>query len=306
MKIVFFGSDSFSLPFLEYLYEKNFEISLVITTPDKPKGRGLKLEETPTKSFAKRFNLNFIEVDKFKNFIEKIENVKGEIGVVVSFGKIIPESVLSIFPKGVINVHPSLLPKYRGPNPIRWQILNGERESGITIIKLTKEVDAGPILIQKKIEIDENDNYTKLSKKLIDCGKEILIEAIELIKLGKDRFFEQIGVATYAPKFEDDFEKIDFNLNGDYLRRKILSLSLEPGAYAFFREKRIKILDATILKESYKGEAGEIVFVEKNSFGIKTLDYILIPKLVKVEGKKEMGVKEFINGYKPQLKEKFY
>jgi len=306
MKIVFFGSDSFSLPFLEYLYEKNFEISLVITTPDKPKGRGLKLEETPTKSFAKRFNLNFIEVDKFKNFIEKIENVKGEIGVVVSFGKIIPENVLSIFPKGVINVHPSLLPKYRGPNPIRWQILNGERESGITIIKLTKEVDAGPILIQKKIEIDENDNYTKLSKKLIDCGKEILIEAIELIKLGKDRFFEQIGVATYAPKFEDDFEKIDFNLNGDYLRRKILSLSLEPGAYAFFREKRIKILDATILKESYKGEAGEIVFVEKNSFGIKTLDYILIPKLVKVEGKKEMGVKEFINGYKPQLKEKFY
>jgi methionyl-tRNA formyltransferase len=306
MKIVFFGSDSFSLPFLEYLYEKNFEISLVITTPDKPKGRGLKLEETPTKSFAKRFNLNFIEVDKFKNFIEKIENSKGDIGVVVSFGKIIPESILSIFPKGVINVHPSLLPKYRGPNPIRWQILNGERESGITIIKLTKEVDAGPILIQKKIEIDENDNYTKLSKKLIDCGKEILIEAIELIKLGKDRFFEQIGVATYAPKFEDDFEKIDFNLNGDYLRRKILSLSLEPGAYAFFREKRIKILDATILKESYKGEAGEIVFVEKNSFGIKTLDYILIPKLVKVEGKKEMGVKEFINGYKPQLKEKFY
>jgi methionyl-tRNA formyltransferase len=306
MKIVFFGSDSFSLPFLEYLYEKNFEISLVITTPDKPKGRGLKLEETPTKSFAKRFNLNFIEVDKFKNFIEKIENSKGDIGVVVSFGKIIPENVLSIFPKGVINVHPSLLPKYRGPNPIRWQILNGERESGITIIKLTKEVDAGPILIQKKIEIDENDNYTKLSKKLIDCGKEILIEAIELIKLGKDRFFEQIGVATYAPKFEDDFEKIDFNLNGDYLRRKILSLSLEPGAYAFFREKRIKILDATILKESYKGEAGEIVFVEKNSFGIKTLDYILIPKLVKVEGKKEMGVKEFINGYKPQLKEKFY
>jgi len=306
MKIVFFGSDSFSLPFLEHLYEKNFEISLVITTPDKPKGRGLKLEETPTKTFAKRFNLNFIEVDKFKNFIEKIENSKGDIGVVVSFGKIIPENVLSIFPKGVINVHPSLLPKYRGPNPIRWQILNGERESGITIIKLTKEVDAGPILIQKKIEIDENDNYTKLFKKLIDCGKEILIEAIELIKLGKERFFEQSGVATYAPKFEDDFEKIDFNLNGDYLRRKILSLSLEPGAYAFFREKRIKILDASILKESYKGEAGEIVFVDKNSFGIKTLDYILIPKLVKVEGKKEMSVKEFINGYKPQLKEKFY
>ncbi len=306
MKIVFFGSDSFSLPFLEHLYEKNFEISLVITTPDKPKGRGLKLEETPTKTFAKRFNLNFIEVDKFKNFIEKIENSKGDIGVVVSFGKIIPENVLSIFPKGVINVHPSLLPKYRGPNPIRWQILNGERESGITIIKLTKEIDAGPILIQKKIEIDENDNYTKLFKKLIDCGKEILIEAIELIKLGKERFFEQSGVATYAPKFEDDFEKIDFNLNGDYLRRKILSLSLEPGAYAFFREKRIKILDASILKESYKGEAGEIVFVDKNSFGIKTLDYILIPKLVKVEGKKEMSVKEFINGYKPQLKEKFY
>lgn len=306
MKIVFFGSDSFSLPFLEYLFEKNYEITLVLTTPDKPKGRGLKLEETPTKNFAKKSGLNFVEIDKFKNHIEKIEKVEKDLGVVVSFGKIIPESVLNLFPRGVINVHPSLLPKYRGPNPIRWQILNGEKKSGITIIKLTKEVDAGPILIQKEIEVDENDNYTKLTEKLIDFGKEILIEAIEMIKSGKESWVEQKGESTYAPKFEDDFEKLDFRMESDYLRRKIFALSFEPGAFAYFREKRIKILDATILKESFNGEAGEIVFVDKNSFGIKTLDYTLVPKILKVEGKKEMEVKEFINGYKPKLKEKFY
>ncbi len=306
MKIVFFGSDSFSLPFLEYLFEKNYKITLVLTTPDKPKGRGLKLEETPTKNFAKKSGLNFIEIDNFKNHIEKIEKVEKDLGVVVSFGKIIPEPVLNLFPKGIINVHPSLLPKYRGPNPIRWQILNGEKMSGITIIKLTKEVDAGPILTQKEIEIDENDNYTKLSEKLIEYGKEILIEAIELIKSGKENWVDQKGEITYAPKFEDDFEKLDFRMESDYLRRKILSLSFEPGAFAYFREKRVKILDATVLKENFNWEAGEIVLVDKNSFGIKTKDYVLIPKILKVEGKKEIEVKEFINGYKPKLKEKFY
>ncbi|MDI6861496.1 MAG: methionyl-tRNA formyltransferase [Caldisericia bacterium] len=306
MKIVFFGSDSFSLPFLEELYKKGFEITLVITTPDKPKGRGLKIEETPTKKFAKEIGLNFIEVDKFKNFFELIEKNKGDIGVVVSFGKIIPQRVLNIFEKGIINVHPSLLPKYRGPNPIRWQILNGEKKSGITIIKLTKEVDAGPILTQKEISVEESDNYTNLTKKLIEIGKEALIEALELIEEGKESWIEQKGESTYAPKFENDFEKLDFKMDGEYLRRKILSLSLEPGAYAFFREKRVKILDASLLNNQIQGEAGEIVFVDKNSFGIKTLNKILIPKLVKVEGKREMSIKEFINGYKPKVHEKFY
>jgi methionyl-tRNA formyltransferase len=216
MKIVFFGSDSFSLPFLEELYKKGFEITLVITTPDKPKGRGLKIEETPTKKFAKEIGLNFIEVDKFKNFFELIEKNKGDIGVVVSFGKIIPQRVLNIFEKGIINVHPSLLPKYRGPNPIRWQILNGEKKSGITIIKLTKEVDAGPILTQKEISVEESDNYTNLTKKLIEIGKEALIEALELIEEGKESWIEQKGESTYAPKFENDFEKLDFKMDGEY------------------------------------------------------------------------------------------
>jgi len=306
MKITFFGSDSFSLPFLEELVKGGFNVNLIITLPDKPKGRGLKIEENLIKTFAKENSLRFIEVDKFKNFFDYIEKNRGDIGVVVSFGKIIPESVLNLFPKGVINVHPSLLPKYRGPNPIRWQILNGEKMSGITIIKLTKEVDAGPILIQKEVPIDENDNYTLLTKKLIEVGKEVLIEAIKIIERGEEIFSEQRGVVTFAPKFESDFEKIDFNMEGEYLRRKILSLSLEPGAYAFFREKRVKILDASLLDEIVEGKPGEIVFVDKNSFGIKTKDKILIPTLIKVEGKNLMGVKEFINGYRPKPHEYFY
>lgn len=304
MNIVFFGSDSFSLPFLETIYE-NFNVSLVVTTKDKIGGRGLKIIPTPTKVFAIEKAIRFIEVDKLKNFIEEIKNVYPDFGVVVSFGKIIPEEVLNLFPKGVINLHPSLLPKYRGPNPIRWQILNGEKLSGITIIKLTKEIDAGPILIKKEVQVDENDNYTKLSEKLIKIGKDALTTAINLIRTGKEIWIPQDGNFTYAPKFEESFEKIDFNENGDHLKRKILCLSLEPGAYAFFRGKRIKILDCSITNENFEGNHGEIVFVNKDSFGIKTKDKVLIPTLIKVEGKKVMGVKEFINGYRPKLGEIF-
>lgn len=304
MNIIFFGSDSFSLPFLENLYQ-NYSISLVVTTKDKTGGRGLKLIETPTKTFAKEKNIPFIEVIKMKDSFDEIKKYNGDIGVVVSFGKIISESIINLFPKKIINLHPSLLPKYRGPNPIRWQILNGEKESGVTIIKLTNDVDAGPILLQKKINIDEKDNYSRLTEKLIKFGIEALIEALELINNGKDKWIEQKGEFTYAPKFDENFEKLDFNENGDCLKRKILCLSYEPGGFCFFRNKRIKILDCSLLNENYSGIPGEIVFVKKESFGIKTKDKILIPEILQVEGKKIMNVKEFINGYKPKLGELF-
>ena len=304
MNIIFFGSDSFSLPFLDDL-NKKYKISLIITTKDKVGGRGLKVIETPTKVYAKEKNIPFIEVIKMKEYFVEIKKYDGDIGIVVSFGKIIPENMIDMFPKSIINLHPSLLPKYRGPNPIRWQILNGEKKSGVTIMKLTKDVDAGPILLQKKIDIDEKDNYTKLTKKLIEIGKECLNEALELIKNGKDIWVEQKGEASLAPKFDKDFEKLDFNLEGEYLKRKILCLSFEPGAYAFFRGKRIKILDCSIVDKKYDGDFGEIVFVNKESFGIKTKDKILIPEILQVEGKKIMTIKEFINGYKPKLKETF-
>lgn len=305
MKITFFGSDSFSLPFLEFLYNKNYHIVCVITTKDKVSGRGLKLVETPTKSFAKDKNIPFIEVNKMKDSLEDIKKFSTDIGLVVSFGKIIPEAIINLFPKGIINLHPSLLPKYKGPNPIRWQILNGEKESGITIIKLTNEVDSGPILLQKKLDIEKKDNYTILSKKLTILGKECLQESLELIKKGKDVWFNQEGKSTYAPKFKENFEKLDFNESGDYLKRKILCLSYEPGGYGFFRDKRVKILDCSVIDENVPKEAGEIVFVKKESFGIKTKDKILIPEILKVEGKRMMSVKDFINGYKPKLGEKF-
>ncbi len=304
MNIIFFGSDSFSLPFLENLF-KNYEISLVVTTKDKIGGRGLKLIETPTKTFAKEKNIPFVEVIKMKDSLDEIKKYNGDIGVVVSFGKIIPETIINIFPKKMINLHPSLLPKYRGPNPIRWQILNDEKESGVTIIKLTNEVDAGPILLQKKVNVDEKDNYSKLTEKLIKLGIEAINEALELINNGKDNWIEQKGEATFAPKFEESFEKLDFNENGDYLKRKILCLSYEPGAFTFFRGKRIKILDCSIISENYNGITGEIVFIKKDSFGIKTKEKILIPEILQVEGKRIMSVKEFINGYKPKLGELF-
>lgn len=304
MDLVFFGSDNFSFPFLEFL-SSYYKINLIVTTLDKPKGRGLKIYESKIKLFAKEKKIPYIEVFKMKDKIEEIKQFDGDIGIVVSFGKIIPESLLNFYPKGIINLHPSLLPKYRGPNPIRWQILNGERESGVTIIKLTKEVDAGPILIQKKFGIDENINFTNLQDKLIEFGKIVLKEGLELIEKGNFNWIEQKGSVTYAPKFEENFEKIDFNQKGDCLKRKILSLSIEPGAYSFFRGKRIKILNCYTIDENFDIQPGEIAFIKKDSFGIKTKDKILVPTLIQIEGKKVIEVKEFINGYRPKLGEKF-
>ena len=304
MKIVFFGSDDFSLPFLEELLKENKEVSLVITTQDKPRGRGKKILPNPAKELANKKGIPFVEIKKSSDMYDYLEDSLWDLGIVVSFGKIIPGEVINLFKKGIINVHPSILPRYRGPNPIRWQILNKERESGVSIMKITEGVDEGDVLMIRRIPLSGEETYTELREKLISIGRKALIEALEIIEKGKDEWKPQRGEISYAPKFKRDFERIDWHEDGEKIKRKILALSKEPGAYSIFRGKRLKILKADVEEDESKNP-GEVVYVDKNRFKIGTGEGVVIPLILKPEGKREMDVKSFIAGYRPKLREKF-
>jgi len=304
MKIVFFGSDDFSLPFLEELLKEKKEISLVITTRDKPRGRGKKILPNSVKELAKKEEIPVVEIKKSSDMYDYLEDSLWDLGIVVSFGKIIPGEVINLFKRGIINVHPSILPKYRGPNPIRWQILNKESESGVSIMKITEGVDEGDVLMIRRFPLSGEETYAELREKLISIGKKTLIEALEIIEKGKDEWKPQKGEASYAPKLKRDFEKIDWHEDGEKIKRKILALSKEPGAYSIFRGKRLKILKVDI-EENESGNPGEVIYVDKNRFKIGTGKGVVIPLILKPEGKKEMNVKSFISGYRPKLGEKF-
>ena len=304
MKIVFFGSDDFSLPFLEELLKENKEVSLVITTQDKPRGRGKKILPNPVKELANKKGIPFVEIKKSSDMYDYLEDSLWDLGIVVSFGKIIPGEVINLFKKGIINVHPSILPRYRGPNPIRWQILNKEGESGVSIMKITEGVDEGDVLMIKRIPLSGEETYTELREKLISIGRKTLIEALEIIEKGKDEWKPQRGEVSYAPKFKRDFERIDWHEDTEKIKRKILALSKEPGAYSIFRGKRLKILKADVEEDESKNP-GEVVYVDKKIFKIGTGKGVIVPLILKPEGKREMDVKSFIAGYRPKLREKF-
>ena len=304
MKIVFFGSDDFSLPFLEELLKENKEVSLVITTQDKPRGRGKKILPNPVKELANKEGIPFVEIKKSSDMYDYLEDSLWDLGIVVSFGKIIPGEVINLFKKGIINVHPSILPRYRGPNPIRWQILNKERESGVSIMKITEGVDEGDVLMIRRIPLSGEETYTELREKLISIGRKALIEALEIIEKGKDEWKPQRGEISYAPKFKRDFERIDWHEDGEKIKRKILALSKEPGAYSIFRGKRLKILKADVEEDESKNP-GEVVYVDKKIFKIGTGKGVIVPLILKPEGKREMDVKSFIAGYRPKPREKF-
>ena len=304
MKIVFFGSDDFSLPFLEELLKENKEVSLVITTQDKPRGRGKKILPNPVKELANKKGIPFVEIKKSSDMYDYLEDSLWDLGIVVSFGKIIPGEVINLFKKGIINVHPSILPRYRGPNPIRWQIFNKEGESGVSIMKITEGVDEGDVLMIKRIPLSGEETYTELREKLISIGRKTLIEALEIIEKGKDEWKPQRGEVSYAPKFKRDFERIDWHEDAKKIKRKILALSKEPGAYSIFRGKRLKILKADVEEDESKNP-GEVVYVDKKIFKIGTGKGVIVPLILKPEGKREMDVKSFIAGYRPKLREKF-
>ncbi len=297
-RIIFMGSPEFAIPSLESLYEKE-DVIAVVTQPDKPKGRGLKKSPCPVKAWALSKNLKILDPPKIKNleFINTIKSLKPDLIVVCAYGKILPKEILEIPKFGCWNIHASLLPKYRGASPINWAILEGEKETGITIMIMEEGLDTGPILLQKKIDISEKDTAITLAQKLSLLGKEAILEAIDLHKKGllKPTPQPEDGI-SYAPiiKKEDGF--FTFEEPADLIERKVRAFLPWPVAHTYFKNKLLKVFSAEAVDLTHDKIPGTILKINKEGILVTASKGAILLKEVQLEGKKKMSAYEFACG----------
>lgn len=317
MNILFFGSTEFSVPFLEEIYNSKHVISAVITTPDKRRGRGKKLLPNPVKKSSIDLGINFIQVEKLDNeFIDKVKKISFDCIVVVSFGLILPKNLLDLVPNRCINIHPSLLPRYRGPSPVTSVLLNGEEKTGISIINMVEEVDAGDIYVQAEFGVDKNDNKDILERKLIEFGKPLVIAVLNLLEeVDLKTTAQDESCVTYTSLIGKRDLKIDWDKSAVEIVNRIRAFSYKPGCFSFFKNKRIKILKASIYEDDRKerflaaGEDknGSILAADKD-VGLLVRcneNEIVSIQLLKPQGKNLMKAVDFINGYRIKTGEKF-
>lgn len=298
MNIVFFGSSSFSVPALTSI--SSF-VSCVVTKKAKPKGRGYLLEDNEVKKAAIDLHLPFIEIETFKDeSIHQLEQLRPELFVVASFGLIVPRWVLDLPTVGSINVHPSLLPIYRGPSPIQWAILNGEAKTGITLIKMNEKMDEGNVMYQEHVAINQEDNMITLSERLSRRVAEILPEIIDYISIeGMVEGIEQKHeYATYTPIITKEMGKIDWHKSAIEIARQVRAFILWPTAYTFLDNLMLKVFDAEIEGSKEKKEPGVILDINKDGILVSTAAGILVIKEVQLENRKRMKAFQFAQGYR--------
>jgi len=302
MKIVFCGTPMFAVASLESLASARFHIQLVVTQPDRPQGRGTEEAASPVKQAALKLKLPVAQPEKIKKnaeFQQQLTELAPDAIIVVGYGRIIPPWMLELPRYGNINVHASLLPKYRGAAPIQWAIAQGETVTGVTTMRLDEGLDTGDILLQKQTEILPEDMAVTLAPKLAQLGAELLIETLHGLEQGKIFPVPQNdSQATLAPILKKEDALIDFNRTATEIHNRLRGFQPWPGAYTRFRDKNLKILHAKPSVKAGLGSAelhvdGEHLYV---GCGMTTMLQLL---QVQPEGKKPMSAREFIIGYKP-------
>lgn len=295
-RVVFMGTPDFSVPVLEKLIE-NTNVVLVVTKKDAYVGRKKVLTESPVAMCAHEHNIEVYKPNKLKEDYEYILNKKPDIIITCAYGSIVPKVVLDYPSYGCINVHASLLPKYRGASPIVASILNGEKETGITIMYMDEGIDTGNIIMSRSIEIEDNDNSLSLSNKLSLLGANLLIDTLPKIFEGENFDIPQDNEeATYVGMLKREDEHIDFNNSVENIKNQVRAFSPEPYAFINIDDTEYKISEVEI-KKCDVSKIGIIVEVNKDSFGITAKDGIVYIKRIKPSGKKEMSVKDFFNGF---------
>jgi len=272
MKYVFWGTSEFSVKVLEILYQNKFVPELIITTPDKPKGRGLKLQSNPIKIWAQKNNIKFIQPEKLTRYALPV--TRYDLFIIAAYGKIIPKEILAIPKYGAFNVHPSLLPKFRGASPIQSFILSGEKETGVTIMLADEQIDHGPIIAISNLKSQiSNLYYKELEEKLAELGGKLLVKTIPDFIAGKIKPVAQDhSKATFTKKITKKDGLIELNEPVEIIERKIRAFTPWPGAYTFVNDKRLIITKAELTDSGLKIER------------------------VKPEGKKEMNFKDYLRG----------
>ncbi len=299
LKVVFMGTPDFAVPSLKKLVEKGYDVKLVITQPDKPAGRGKKLTPPPVKVAAKELGIPVYQPERVKDNEElrgKLLSINPDLIVVAAYGKILPEWLLNIPKYGTINVHASLLPRYRGASPIQWALLNGEEETGVTIMKVIPELDAGDIISQRRVKIEREDNAKTLHDKLAEVGAELLVETIPLYVSGKLKPVPQNEEeATYCPQIKKEMGEIDWTRSSREIFNQIRAFTPWPSAYTTFRGKRVKILKAEPVEGS--GKPGEVIEAGRELI-VATGKGALRVERLRPEGRKEISGEEFVRGYR--------
>lgn len=299
MKVIFAGTPLFAVNSLEALFNKDYDIPMVISQGDKKRGRGKKLQYPPVKEKALELGLEVFQPENINSqeSIEKIRRLKPDFIVVVAFGQILKKELLDIPKYTCVNVHASLLPKYRGAAPINWAIINGEKETGITIMEMAEGLDSGDMLLKEAIKIRPDDDYMSLHDSLSKLGAELLIEALESIVKDKAVFEAQNhDLSTYAPMLYKDTGKIDWNKNTIEIINLIKGVTPWPGSYTFYREDMLKVHKARFIDEKINGQIGEIVKVDKSGVYVKTKDGLLLIEELQFPNKKRMKVRDYLAG----------
>ncbi len=299
MRIVFMGTPEFAIPSLKILLENKFDVVSVVTTPDKPSGRGQRLSTSPVKSFAVSRSLPLLQPEKLKDpgFVESLKQCSPDLFVVVAF-RILPPEVFTIPARGSFNLHASLLPKYRGAAPINWAIINGEKETGVTTFFLKESVDTGNVILQARVPIAPDDTAGKIHDVLAEVGAEIVLHTVKLIDAGKAVPKEQDNtVATPAPKIFKEDCRINWTKPAREVHNFIRGLSPRPGAFTMMGDAQFKVYRSSYLPDVQSAVPGKVtihdgkVIVAAGDGAIEILE-------LQQEGKKVLSAEEFLRGYK--------
>ncbi|WP_458926401.1 methionyl-tRNA formyltransferase [Flavitalea antarctica] len=301
MRIVFMGTPDFAVASLEALVNAGFEIAGVVTAPDKPAGRGLKLTESAVKTYAVSQGIPVLQPEKLKSpdFLDSLTRLKADIQVVVAF-RMLPELVWNMPPLGTINVHGSLLPKYRGAAPINWAVINGEKETGVTTFKLQHAIDTGNILLQEKMTIGEHETAGEIHDRMKMLGAGLLVKTLKGIA---DNTITESPQPTaenvpHAPKIFTETCRIDWNNDMNSVYNLIRGLSPYPGAFTMLDGKTLKIFRAKKEAGNHKQQPGELQTDEKSYLKFATPDGLILVEELQLEGKKKMSTGEFLRGYR--------
>ena len=299
LNIVFMGTPDFAKESLESIYSVGHNIIGVVTNPDRPKGRGMKMIFSPVKEYALEKGLKVLQPEKISSIIEEIRSLKPDVIVVVAYGKIIPKEILEIPKLGSINVHGSLLPKYRGAAPIQWAVLNGDKQTGITTMYMDEGMDTGDIILQETLDIGEYETTGEVWNRMSTLGAKLLVETLKQIEQNIAPRIKQGPDFTMAPMLNKEMAKIDWEaLNTEKIKDLVRGLNPFMGAYTTYNGKKLKIWKVRVIKESINnGKNGTIIKADTSSgLYVKAKDGIISVEELQAENSKRLSIYDFLRG----------
>lgn len=318
MKVVFMGTPDFAVESLKALCEAGVEVTLVVTQPDREKGRGREVQMTPVKEYAISQNIPVFQPQKIKEeeAVAELRKYEADFFVVAAFGQILSQEILDMPKYGCVNVHASLLPRYRGAAPIQWAILNGDEVAGVTIMQMELGLDSGPMLSKVEVPIAENETGDSLFEKLSKAGAKLLVETLPKLMNGEITPEEQDeSKATHVKMLKKEMGRVDWNKEAIVVERLVRGLNSWPGAFCTFRNKTLKIWGAKAISDAEldqmdipylaEVEPGEVSLVTKDAIYIKTGEGYLRLDEVQMESKKRMSTHDFLLGYQVVAGERF-